>query len=119
MASLSHRDQCVATYLRSQDTLLFEIVETKHDGYDDEGPDSNLYNLHIFIKRDGKYYEQLFHREYWYHGKDDEPYVPIEFYANPTGDIMRAFDNEITEEYLYSVFHRHRNTKKRKLYSNL
>lgn len=115
MPSLSHRDQCVATYLQPDDKLLFEIVEIKHDGYDEMGPESNLYDLHLFIKRDGNYYEQLFHREYWYHGKDDEPYVPVEFYSNPTNDIMRAFHNEISEENLYSVLNNHRNTKKRKI----
>ena len=56
-------------------TKYGEIQETSihisHDGYDCDGPQSYIYNFAILFKDRVRNY----HREYWFHGKDREPFT--------------------------------------------
>ena len=54
--------------------IVWEILE--HDGYDEMGPKSNLWDLFI-MDPDSKSPQlvQHFHREYWFDGQDNEPYL--------------------------------------------
>ena len=62
---------CVGkNYLSSKEFL-------SHDGYDRFGPQSNLYDFAVLIERDGKILMEVFHREYWFHGEDDEAFYPF------------------------------------------
>ena len=56
--------------------LLMFQEKVSHDGYDAYGPESNLYDLIVYYL-DGKneLRKDLWHREYWYHGPDNEEYT--------------------------------------------
>ena len=66
---------CKSQYLKPNDVLLYEKVFVSHDGYDAEGPDNNLYDYLLIIKRENKLLFEIFHREYYYNQKcDNEPF---------------------------------------------
>ena len=58
------------------DKIIFENIKIDHDGYDSYGPESNLYDYLIILQRENKILYEIFHREYWFRGKDDEEYYP-------------------------------------------
>lgn len=109
----SYQEKCVITYVQSDDKLLMEICKIDHDGYDDEGPKSNLYNLYLFIERNGKIYKECFHREEWYDGNKQE-FVPISYFICPIDEYMdNIFTEELTkEEYKYTIEVYKKNNKK-------
>lgn len=109
----SYQEKCVLTYVQSDDKLLMEICKIDHDGYDDEGPKSNLYNLYLFIERNGKIYKECFHREEWYDGNKQE-FVPISYFICPIDEYMdNIFTEELTkEEYKYTIEVYKKNNKK-------
>tara|TARA_B100001173_G_scaffold306839_1_gene314349 strand:- start:1889 stop:2197 length:309 start_codon:yes stop_codon:yes gene_type:complete len=75
-----------------------EICKIDHDGYDDEGPKSNLYDLYLFIERNSKIYKECFHREEWYDGNKQE-FVPTSYFICPIDKNMEnIFTEELTKE---------------------
>ena len=56
------------------DKLFFKLY-TDHDGYDRDGPQSNLYDLVISYKSNGELIKDIWHREYWYQGEDNKPFI--------------------------------------------
>lgn len=55
-----------------KDKEIFDVWETcDHDGYDEIGPKSYLWDLYIIDSHSNKYF---YHREYWFHGGDTEEY---------------------------------------------
>ena len=50
-------------------------VKVSYDGVDEFGPQSYLYDLIITYRKGCVLYEDIWHREYWCHGDDDDPYV--------------------------------------------
>lgn len=94
----SYRDKCVLMYVQPDDKLLMEIYKIDHDGYDDEGPKSNLYDLYLFIERNDKIYKECFHREEWYDGNKQE-FVPTSYFICPIDEHMdNIFTEELTKE---------------------
>jgi len=63
----------------SSETRFGKIINIRqkldHDGYDRDGPKSNLYDLSIIFEKNGHQSILVYHREYWYRGEDDEPYT--------------------------------------------
>lgn len=99
----TYRAKCVLTYLQPDDKLLTEICKIDHDGYDDEGPKSNLYDLYLFIERNGKIYRECFHREEWYDGVKQD-YVPTSYFICPIEKHMNIFSEELSkEEYKHTI----------------
>jgi len=45
-------------------------LNISHDGYDRDGPQSNLYDFTVWCENKNQHY----HREYWFHGKDREQF---------------------------------------------
>ena len=70
---MSHEERCLDKYFRD-----YQIISTStkidHDGYDRYGPESNLYDFAVLFLKNDKIYYTEFHREYWFHGEDDEEY---------------------------------------------
>lgn len=63
--------------------LLMFQEKVSHDGYDAYGPESNLYDLIVYyLDSDNKLRKDLWHREYWYHGSDNEEYTLEEINVN-------------------------------------
>lgn len=79
---------CKDKYLQKEDTLLFESIKIDHDGYDQWGPQSNLYDYYIIILRNNEILYEIFHREDWF-TTDQEEY---ELFA------IKPFKNKITED---------------------
>tara|TARA_A100001015_G_C15039012_1_gene738280 strand:+ start:1456 stop:1857 length:402 start_codon:yes stop_codon:yes gene_type:complete len=56
--------------------IINYIKKIDHDGYDIDGPESNLYYLRVYYRKKNNcnIYIDKYSREYWYIGEDDEPY---------------------------------------------
>ena len=54
--------------------LIFTFEELSHDGYDREGPQSNLFDLYVIYNESNKYYMDVWHREDWFVEIEVEPY---------------------------------------------
>tara|TARA_Y100000389_G_scaffold18504_1_gene16081 strand:- start:3027 stop:3461 length:435 start_codon:yes stop_codon:yes gene_type:complete len=52
--------------------VLASINMMGHDGYDSFGPESDLYDLYILYKLEGKKYVAFWHRENWFHGSEED-----------------------------------------------
>lgn len=50
----------------SDKKLIFTFEKLSHDGYDKEGPESNLFDLYIISYKNNKYYMDVWHREDWF-----------------------------------------------------
>ena len=97
----TYRAKCVLTYLQPDDKLLMEICKINHDGYDDEGPKSNLYDLYLFIERNGKIYRECFHREEYDGVKQDDF---TSYFICPIEKHMNIFSEELSkEEYKHTI----------------
>ena len=79
--------KCLKNYVTSGAELMFARHYLNHDGFDIYGPQSNLHDYLVIIKQDNRVLYDVFHREYWFNGDDDEEYVPM----NKNG----AFQNEL------------------------
>lgn len=58
--------------LRTNEAPAIELLS--HDGYDADGPESDIWTLLVFRKGVSGWVADVYHREYWYHGKDTDPY---------------------------------------------
>lgn len=77
---MSHTDGRISKYLEKDDIILCEINVLDHDGYDSDGPESNLYDLYLFFERNLKIYMQNFHDEDWFDIKKHEnEYFDVSF----------------------------------------
>lgn len=71
----------ISTYFNNNATLKTEIndikfnVKVDYDGVDSSGPQSYLYDLIVSYRKGNIIHEDIWHREYWYHGDDNDPYV--------------------------------------------
>jgi hypothetical protein len=72
-----HFYKTLLLHYKNKQVVRFSLY-VDHDGYDMYGPKSNLYKLIVYyfdtnsiVKKD------WWHREYWFFGKDDEPFVLI------------------------------------------
>lgn len=55
-------------------------VKLDHDGYDEDGPESDLWDLIIVHKKGGKIFTSIWHRENWFiKDVDDEYFLEKEF----------------------------------------
>jgi hypothetical protein len=54
--------------------IIFRFeIKVSHDGYDCDGPQSNLYDLTVtYLDKNNNIKKDSWHREYWFHGKDAE-----------------------------------------------
>ena len=50
-------------------------ITVDHDGFDMDGPESNLYNLTVTWSKTNMRYTDIWHREYWYHGEDNDMFA--------------------------------------------
>jgi len=68
-----HELQVINDNYNTDDILNIEI-ELDHDGYDSFGPKSDLWDLIIIHKKNGKKYKSIWHREEWFIKDVDEQY---------------------------------------------
>ena len=79
------------------DTMEFREVRS-HDGYDEEGSKSDLWDLYLIdwidhgIDNEKRIINMKhFHREHWYWGKESEPYVLIEEVTMETQKVVLRY----------------------------
>jgi hypothetical protein len=74
----------------SLSTLPQKVWETlEHDGYDDCGPESDIWDLYIVYKSHTGYLVQRYHRENWYDGVI-KPYEHYKDYVLKTVEEVNA-----------------------------
>lgn len=96
--NVDYEKLCKDKYLQKEDTVLFERIKLDHDGYDQWGPQSNLYDYCIIILRNNEILYEIFHREDWY-TTDQEEYELLftdkPFKNKITEDITKEEDNYV------------------------
>lgn len=93
---MCHTDNRISKYLEKDDIILCEINITSHDGYDCNGPESNLYDLYLFFERNLKIYKQNFHDEYWFYPMTHED---ENFTVYPSQEITKKEYEKILKDY--------------------
>ena len=88
---------CKDKYLQKEDTLLFESIKIDHDGYDKDGPESNLYDYYIIILRNNEILYEIFHREDWFTSNQEEYecFTDKPFKNKINEDISKEEDNYV------------------------
>ncbi len=51
--------------------ILYVTYDIEHDGYDEDGPESDLYNIYFVVEEDNKNVCYIFHVENWYRNTPD------------------------------------------------
>lgn len=64
--------------VRVYDKVLSSVCTIGHDGYDSFGPESDLYDLYILYKENGKKYVVYWHRENWFQNSEEDYLYYIE-----------------------------------------
>ena len=93
---MSHTDGRISKYLEKDDIILCEINIASHDGYDSDGPESNLYDLYLFFERNLKIYKQNSHDEDWFNSMTHEDEY---FMIFPAQEIIKKEYEKILKDY--------------------
>lgn len=59
----------------TNEKILDVYVLLYHDGYNNDGPKSDLYDLNIIYLKNNMYFLDVWHREYWYNGEDNDVFL--------------------------------------------
>ena len=94
--SITNHD-VIETDFNSKEVMLIK-EDLSHDGFDKDGPKSNLYDLWILEKTYDDYILYLYHYENWFHSKDNNQYKLVDNYK-----LSELSDNS-TSKYIYSKF---------------
>lgn len=73
----NHQDTVLNKYKNTNLDVIHSICKMTHDGFDNEGPQSNLYDFIVFYRKNNDVCIDIWHREYWYNGEDDQEYIKI------------------------------------------
>ena len=63
--------------LSNEYEISYYKLKVDHDGYDSFGPESNLYYLTVYLKKDYNFFKKNFYRDYYYQGSDN-----MKFHSN-------------------------------------
>ena len=88
----------------SDKKLIYTLEELSHDGYDMDGPESNLFDLYIIYHKNNKYYMDAWHREDWFVEVTPEPYELYERF-----EVTKEFIEETIKQ--NKVEHDYRTSK--------
>ena len=75
----NHQEDVLNKYKQKNIEIAYNKVKIEHDGFDQYGPQSNLYTFFVYYRIGYDYYLDVWHREDWYHGDDDDPYILYSF----------------------------------------
>jgi hypothetical protein len=69
----------IKKYFEDNNVIVKDIYFfTDHDGYDRDGPKSNLYYCNVFIEENGKIFHKLYYHEYWFTRKEDNKWLYLQ-----------------------------------------
>lgn len=74
-----HQKDVLNKYKNKNIEVAYSMLKTDHDGYDYYGPQSNLYNFYVYYRIGYNYYFDVWHREDWFSGDDDDLYYLIKY----------------------------------------
>jgi len=97
----SKSDELIKKSFKNAEIMLID-EKLSHDGFDREGPKSDLWDLWILEKTSDDYLIHYYHWENWFHkGDKDQPYR-FEF----TNSLSELIVNEdmINRKYIYNTF---------------
>ena len=86
----NHQDTVLNKYKNTNLDVVHTLSKVSHDGYDNLGPQSNLYDFIVFYRKDNNMCIDIWHREYWYNGEDNEEYQKLN---NINGYVKYLFRN--------------------------
>ncbi len=76
----------VLSHYRSRNIEVYRLGEAlSHDGYDEMGPEANLYDMYVDHSRGTDWW----HREYWFQGSDTEGYTFVKSVRSTRRSSMR------------------------------
>jgi hypothetical protein len=76
--------------------IMLVKEELSHDGFDKDGPKSNLYDLWILEKTYDDYIIHLYHYENWFNSKYNNQYKLVDSYK------LSKLSNNSTSKYIYN-----------------
>ena len=90
---------CKGEYLKKDDILLYERCFITWDGAVDpiEGPENNIYNYLLIIKRDKKLLYEIFHREHYYNDKSQERFNLHDYNGGECKGSLIPFRRSVTK----------------------
>ena len=99
---------CEAFSEQERKTIVCVYENYSHDGYDEDGPKSDLYDLLILQKNEEKYMVSCYHRENWYTYTSDEPEEYTKMWEMPVtesslSDTNSKIDVHARKKFLESV----------------
>ena len=78
--------------------VLFSKEYINHDGFDEDGPKSNLWSLLFIVKEDNKFIFYEYYRDYYFYiqKKDDDEYELIhkEEFTKKTFDLYQRYSGQ-------------------------
>ena len=81
---------------KKMDELIYVKEHLSHDGYDRDGPKSDLWDLYFIGKKDETYTIYSYHYEYWYYAVTNdigyELYEKKDFLENDLGHFIDLID---------------------------
>ena len=99
----SNASKIIESFEKSNIEFVKEIIE--HDGYDEYGPESNLYTLYIITKESNKTFTVYrYYYEYWYGSFQNDYSYSLEVKSNINNitlyDLskLKSFLNEIKDK---------------------
>ena len=69
-----HQNDVINKYKKKNIDVIYTKRTVEHDGFDQYGPQSNLYDFYVYYRIGYHYYIDIWHREDWYSADDDDPY---------------------------------------------
>jgi uncharacterized protein YukJ len=69
-----HQNDVINKYKKKNIDVIYTKRTIEHDGFDQYGPQSNLYDFYIYYRIGYHYYIDIWHREDWYSDDDEDPY---------------------------------------------
>lgn len=70
--------QTILEKLEPSEKVVTYLEEITHDGYDQDGPLSDIFDLFFITLKDDYYVFYAYHREDWFHGKVDKEYELVD-----------------------------------------
>lgn len=93
-SSLSHLSQSAKWVVQKQHkSVTMSWEKCSHDGYDEMGPESDIYDLYIVETNGTKFIISRYHREHWYNGTP-QPYELYDTYECQTQEELTKFKSE-------------------------
>lgn len=85
----THQDIVLNKYKNTNLDVIHKVCKVSHDGFDNLGPQSNLYDFIVFYMKNDDICIDIWHREYWYNGEDDEEYQKLPHISNYIRNLFR------------------------------